>query len=962
MKSNLCPRCGEPLKKNKEFWVCPCCGASFSEEDNQSAIEAMRSVLEEAKIELLANRRRVLWGASHDTHISDKKIKRAAADVRAIYAEDLLSRFYLAAIDEDPSELNRFLLEEPLDIATAREIVRFCLLSLDSRNILALNSFVSETFEEKEGKNYMEKIADEAENIDKGVYLTSLPRDVFLAYSSKDMDEVIRVADYLEGQSISCFVASRNLRHGKGAVENYQRAIYDAMKHCKVLVFLSSESSRDLHCEAMEKEIPFSMDNLPKQARIQFLLEKPGRKTGDAAKSLLKAAFKDQEWCTNLPDLSELIRKKLSRTDKICFHCGEINDGDASHCHRCGYPLDKDKYEARVAEEKRKEEALRRLEELESARKEQDGLEQRLQRMLDERLRKQDASKSEQKESNEATSQPSKNRKAESKKKPLGPSPEEIKAKREEEARREEEQRKAEQERLRKEQEEKAERERKALEKAKREESARLAEQKRLEELRKKEEAERARQEELKRQEEYEAFAKEAIKPINERAFFQVKEGRIVYGHWPMENADTLAKELSAIPARTKPRRVVYQENLYEEVDGHWFRVTPIEWIPWRTDVSKVTFITEKVIDVAEYRAEGKSNLSQRLQDFSNRAFPKYRKHESAISVPTARYGDQSPATKPSAPTEYVRHFLKTDDPFVGYWLDYFPGAKPEYVDSKGNVSSKSKIITYIQFGVRPTVEIALNNLEFATLFGGKSPFDGIDIVTSEVVKTFDTPVIVLTKEGVSVDDFACNGSIKPICKKIVFPAKVGRIGVKAFWGSHFTSVEFPKTIEWMGAAAFTGVPIEYINTNMELDAIPDKCFQGCSKLCQVSLGPTSKIGQKAFESCSSLHSVKTPSDIRIIEDNAFEYCKNLTSIALGKDTMRIGVNAFKDCVKLENVVLSENIEYVGKGAFYGCTCNICILGKKPLLHKFPKGFDPNWLQGFKGKYYYQKDSSEKSK
>lgn len=395
MKANLCPRCGESLIKEKGLWVCHCCGATYSEEDTKSAKEAMKEVLEEAKIELLANRRRVLWQASHDAHVSDKKLKRAASDVRAIYAEDLLSRFYLAAIDEDPSELNRFLLEEPLDAFDAREVVRFCLLSLDSRNVLALNSFVSEMFEGKEADKYLKAIADEAEKIDSGVYLTSLPRDVFLAYSSKDMDEVIRIADYLESQSISCFVASRNLRHGKGAVENYQKAIYDALKHCRSLVFVSSEASRDLHCQAMEKELPFSVDNLPKQTRIQYVIEKPGRKTGDAAKTLLKNAFRDQEWCTDLEDLSERIRKSLARTDKVCFHCGEINDGEATHCHKCGYPLDKTKYEARIKEEKEKADALRRLKELEDAKKNEAAMEEKLQKLLEERLAKKEEPKAE---------------------------------------------------------------------------------------------------------------------------------------------------------------------------------------------------------------------------------------------------------------------------------------------------------------------------------------------------------------------------------------------------------------------------------------------------------------------------------------------------------------------------------------------------------------------------------------
>ncbi len=365
LKSNLCPRCGEPLSEEGGKLVCRYCHASYTVDEGEKAKKLLLSVIEEAKLEALANRRRILWEAAHKPHISTKEIRRAASDVREIYAEDRLARFYLSAVSNNPSDLNDFLLNEEVDLFDAREMVRFILLSLDLRNVLAVRNFVEKHFSGKEKLDNLQRVSDETEKLDQGVYLTSLPRHVFLAYSSADMDDVIRIADYLEEQGITCFVASRNLRHGKGSVENYEKALYDALSHCSCLVFVSSENSRSLSCDALTVELPFAQDNLPKLKRIQYVIEEPGKKTGPAVKTLLKSYFQGEEWITDLETLSEKVALCLVRKDKVCLHCHAINPAEATHCHKCGYPLDKAAYDKRVSEERKQQEALAKLAEIE---------------------------------------------------------------------------------------------------------------------------------------------------------------------------------------------------------------------------------------------------------------------------------------------------------------------------------------------------------------------------------------------------------------------------------------------------------------------------------------------------------------------------------------------------------------------------------------------------------------------
>jgi hypothetical protein len=164
----------------------------------------------------------------------------------------------------------------------------------------------------------MTDLENEAEELEDGTYMTSIPRDVFVAYSSKDMDKVNEMVAYLEENDQSCFCALRNLRHGKGSVENYEHAIEDAMKHCRVFLLLSSENSRSLRCETLKHEIPYLLDNIPNVHRIHSRLDDGITKPG--AQVLLREFDNGQEWCRTKEDLIErlIAAKRKKAADRVC--------------------------------------------------------------------------------------------------------------------------------------------------------------------------------------------------------------------------------------------------------------------------------------------------------------------------------------------------------------------------------------------------------------------------------------------------------------------------------------------------------------------------------------------------------------------------------------------------------------------------------------------------------------------
>ena len=62
------------------------------------------------------------------------------------------------------------------------------------------------------------------------------------------------------------------------------------------------------------------------------------------------------------------------------------------------------------------------------------------------------------------------------------------------------------------------------------------------------------------------------------------------------------------------------------------------------------------------------------------------------------------------------------------------------------------------------------------------------------------------------------------------------------------------------------------------------------------------RIGNSAFEKCSSLTSVTIPNSVTSIGEGAFYCCYGLTSVTIPNSVTSIGNQAFEDCRNIENV------------------------------------------------------------
>ncbi len=369
-----CKRCGGSLALvGENRWKCPYCGRIYDEEAAVKNTKTMRELFDETKMEIVKNLRRNLYDAVNAEYISSNDVKGACIALKKYLPDDFAANFYEVAVGNNVRALTQHIrkidVEKNLDEIDS--VIRFLIKSLQTEYLLELNNLVEKAYKNRDlstFEKYATLISTEAEKVQNGIYETKLPREVFIAYSSKDMDKVSELCEVLEAQGLQCFVAARNLRHGKGSVENYDKALKEAMDHCKSFVFVSSMNSRQFSCDALGIEIPYieglDRDNSPAEYRNNYIsiphkFKKPRceyrveeSRGFNAADSITNEFFDGYERVYSPEEVAKRILKQLVEvptaasatpvtpkkpdTKKICVSCGTENDPKTNFCVKCG--------------------------------------------------------------------------------------------------------------------------------------------------------------------------------------------------------------------------------------------------------------------------------------------------------------------------------------------------------------------------------------------------------------------------------------------------------------------------------------------------------------------------------------------------------------------------------------------------------------------------------------------------
>ena len=135
----------------------------------------------------------------------------------------------------------------------------------------------------------------------------------------------------------------------------------------------------------------------------------------------------------------------------------------------------------------------------------------------------------------------------------------------------------------------------------------------------------------------------------------------------------------------------------------------------------------------------------------------------------------------------------------------------------------------------------------------------------------------------------------------ITIPDSVTSIGNDAFYSCYFTFGSFVNNSKCQYNRGETIVDTDSdgfcIKDNVLVKMRPNYAID------EVSIpNGVIKIGDYAFEYCTSLTNITIPDSVTSISDYAFEYCASLTSVTIGNSVTDIGYAAFSGCDNLKNI------------------------------------------------------------
>lgn len=247
-----CPYCASEgrLKRRDNLWFCSHCGNECSDDLAEREYRRLESklnmqlegIVDEAfkknREEKYYNLRSILWDKIHATYIDSEAVVEVCRDIKKLEPHDFLAGFFEAANSAPTHEVADLINE--IDVREGEMflgvVIDFMIRSLKSEYIMPTGYLIERAYKNtdlEKFEKFVTKFEAEAQKVDTGVYSTMIPRDVFIAYSSKDIERVMELCAELEENGLSCFVAMRNLQHGRDAVANYRTALREAMNHAK---------------------------------------------------------------------------------------------------------------------------------------------------------------------------------------------------------------------------------------------------------------------------------------------------------------------------------------------------------------------------------------------------------------------------------------------------------------------------------------------------------------------------------------------------------------------------------------------------------------------------------------------------------------------------------------------------------------------------------------------------------
>jgi hypothetical protein len=175
---------------------------------------------------------------------------------------------------------------------------------------------------------------------------------------------------------------------------------------------------------------------------------------------------------------------------------------------------------------------------------------------------------------------------------------------------------------------------------------------------------------------------------------------------------------------------------------------------------------------------------------------------------------------------------------------------------------------------------------------------------------------------------------------EIILPDTITKIDSLAFYScTYLTSITLPSSLETIGANAFYGCySLKTIDIPASVTTIGDDALFGCTSLESITV----QDGSESFSSSDGIlfnkdmtvlvayptakadSTYTVPESVTEISTSAFANNTYLEKVIL-KSVEKIGDYAFESCTSLNEVRFSKNLKSIGACAFYGCTSLLSV-------------------------------------
>ena len=119
---------------------------------------------------------------------------------------------------------------------------------------------------------------------------------------------------------------------------------------------------------------------------------------------------------------------------------------------------------------------------------------------------------------------------------------------------------------------------------------------------------------------------------------------------------------------------------------------------------------------------------------------------------------------------------------------------------------------------------------------------------------------------------------------------------------------------------------LENVTIPSSVTKIGDYAFEYCTTLLSITIpNSVTSIGRFAFQKCSSLEKIEIPNSVTEISEETFINCSNLTNVIIPNSVTSIGRFAFQKCSSLEKIEIPNSVTQIGDGAFADCTSLVTL-------------------------------------